>query len=320
MAKQLCRRAAQAGEVDFADILDVVETEHGTSRASFSLGDSLGRLVLGINEGSTSSTELSSSQETAKQLRRRCRAGSVWQVTAAAAAYQRSLVLTAAWQAEQMLRGFLSPSSPSETPESCNVVLCILRGIRSELAPVERLMWEILAKSSRQVNGSFARMDVLAMLSEMQQHVLEKERSLDCFESDAAENELRELRAECQQQAANEIFAICPEGQQATLPDCLAWWRGNTEEYREAMGLDVPLQLLQQQVHRQPEEMFRSLLWRVATDAEAARTALLGYSSIFSELRALDVRHAIAASFASLASAEQDTTTTEASNDFVGNC
>jgi len=313
MASQL----PQTGEVDFADILDVVETEHGMSRASFSLGNSLGLLLSGNNEVSTSSAEL---QETARQLERRCRKKPLWHVTATAAAYHRSLIVTASWQAETMLRGFLSPSNPnnpSETPELCKVLLCVFRGIRAELAPVERLMWEYLAKSSRQVNGSFARMEVLEMLSEMQKHVLEKERSLGCFESDADEFELRELRAQSQQQAVNEIFAECPQGQgqHATLPDCLFWWRKVTDEYREAMGLAVPTALLQQQVQRQPEEMFRTLLRRVAADAEAATTALQGYSSVFSKLRALDVRHAIAASFTSLASAEQDTTDADASND-----
>lgn len=66
----------------------------------------------------------------------------------------------------------------------------------------------------------------------------------------------------------------------------MVWWLEMSEEFRNAAGFGIPPALLQQ---REPEQMFRMPLMRVARSEATVKAALIGHVRAFAELKALCV-------------------------------
>lgn len=182
----------------------------------------------------------------------------------------------------------------------------MLRGIHSELVPTERVLWELIfSQQEKNFDGSVAKEEVLAALEELLSFHEEDSRA-----SPGELEELDSLRRQCQKKSLENLFA---DGRRSSVAfaDVLRWWWDMPEEYREAAGLAVPASVLRQRLRRQPEEMFRGPLRRVAAEAAFARQALRGHVRAFAELRALAVRRTIEG-FSIRSTAESRTTTSDA--------
>ncbi|CAJ1398041.1 unnamed protein product [Effrenium voratum] len=184
-------------------------------------------------------------------------------------------------------------------------LLAVLRGIHSELVPTERVLWELMGKREKNFDGSVSKKEVLDALEDL----------LGFHEEDARASpgeleELDRLRRQCQQRSVDNLFGS-GRRQVVAFADVLRWWWDMPEEYREAAGLAVPASVLRQRMRRQPEEMFRTALRRVAAEPAFARQALRGHVRAFAELRALAVRRSIE-SFSIRSTAESRTTTSDA--------
>jgi len=290
--KALAERVDDTGECDFADLLDVWESEKRPDQLwhlRSSLRSGLSHLLAGagISDGSPSRVP---------ELRARCARLSDLALAVAAAAYQRTLVLTCSWHCEQRLSCFLA----------LKVLVAVLRGIHSELVPTERVLWELIfSQQEKNFDGSVAKEEVLAALEELLSFHEEDSRA-----SPGELEELDSLRRQCQKKSLENLFA---DGRRSSVAfaDVLRWWWDMPEEYREAAGLAVPASVLRQRLRRQPEEMFRGPLRRVAAEAAFARQALRGHVRAFAELRALAVRRTIEG-FSIRSTAESRTTTSDA--------
>lgn len=305
-------RACEEGECDFADLLDVfAEVRQGdqlwTLRSMVRSGLSH---FLGSN-GEPASTRASRISD----LRARCGRQSTEALASSAAAYQRSLVLTASWRCEQRLLALVCGADRSSSPfrgdsraaGALDALLSVLHGIHAELAPSERVLWELLGSEDRNFDGAFTKREVLAAIGELLSYHLARE-AIDAAGSEL--EELQRLRSDCQRRSVEALFGTTRRTT-VTLADVLRWWWDMAEEYRMASGLAVPSALLRRSLHRQPEEMFRVQLRAVASDPPAARVALRGHARAFAELRALAVRRTIEG-LHSRSPTETRTTTSEA--------
>lgn len=297
--KALAERVDETGECDFADLLDVWESEKRPDQLWHlrrSLRSGLSHLLAGagISDGSPSRVP---------ELRARCARLSDLALAVAAAAYQRTLVLTCSWHCEQRLNGFLAPQEGGS--RHAKVLVAVLRVIHSELVPTERVLWELINQHEKNFGGSVAKEEVLAALEELLSFHEEDSRA-----SPGELEELDLLRRQCQKKSLENLFA---DGRRSSVAfaDVLRWWWDMPEEYREAAGLAVPASVLRQRLRRQPEEMFRGPLRRVAAEAAFARQALRGHVRAFAELRALAVRRTIEG-FSIRSTAESRTTTSDA--------
>eukprot|EP00929_Paragymnodinium_shiwhaense_P108216 TRINITY_DN74542_c0_g1_i1.p1 TRINITY_DN74542_c0_g1~~TRINITY_DN74542_c0_g1_i1.p1 ORF type:complete len:809 (+),score=207.71 TRINITY_DN74542_c0_g1_i1:88-2514(+) len=294
----LMARSADAPELDFADLLDWYTSErHVGETWTFQSSLKMGFANLFSTGTSTPSAPPRLTPERISELRERCIQAEPLRLAEAAAAYRRSMVLTACWRCEQHLRDVLAPvvETPNHgdgihgrPPGPVAALLVVLRAIHAELAPSERVIWEMLGSKDSNFDGAMVKAEVLAAIGEFFVYSLGRE-------SDATEDEFEELqrlRADCQRQSVDGLFA---EGDRrtVTLADVLRWWWDMPEEYRVAAGLAVPAVLLRRGIQRQPEEMFKTPLRRVAADASLAKHALRGNVRVFAELRALCVRRAI---------------------------
>lgn len=298
--KALAERVDDTGECDFADLLDVWESEKRPDQLwhlRSSLRSGLSHLLAGagISDGSPSRVP---------ELRARCARLSDLALAVAAAAYQRTLVLTCSWHCEQRLSCFLALKDGGS--RNAKVLVAVLRGIHSELVPTERVLWELIfSQQEKNFDGSVAKEEVLAALEELLSFHEEDSRA-----SPGELEELDSLRRQCQNKSLENLFA---DGRRSSVAfaDVLRWWWDMPEEYREAAGLAVPASVLRQRLRRQPEEMFRGPLRRVAAEAAFARQALRGHVRAFAELRALAVRRTIEG-FSIRSTAESRTTTSDA--------
>lgn len=301
--KALAERVDDTGECDFADLLDVWEAAKQPDQLwqfRSSLRNGLSNLLAGAGI-----TEAASSR--VPEMRARCARLSDTALAMSAAAYQRALVLTCSWHCEQRLQSFLmTKGSPTERSRSeVKSLLAVLRGIHSELVPTERVLWELMGQQQQHFDGTVGKEEVLSALEEL----------LGFHEEDARASpgeleELGRLRRQCQRRSVDNLFD--DRGRTVVaFADVLRWWWDMPEEYREAAGLAVPASVLRQSLRRQPEEMFRGALRRVAAEPAVARQALRGHVRAFAELRALAVRRNIE-SFSIRSTAESRTTTSDA--------
>jgi len=301
--KALAERVDDTGECDFADLLDVWEAAKQPDQLwqfRSSLRNGLSNLLAGAGI-----TEAASSR--VPEMRARCARLSDTALAMSAAAYQRALVLTCSWHCEQRLQSFLmTKGSPTERSRSeVKSLLAVLRGIHSELVPTERVLWELMGQQQEHFDGTVRKEEVLSALEEL----------LGFHEEDARASpgeleELGRLRRQCQRRSVDNLFD--DRGRTVVaFADVLRWWWDMPEEYREAAGLAVPASVLRQSLRRQPEEMFRGALRRVAAEPAFARQALRGHVRAFAELRALAVRRNIE-SFSIRSTAESRTTTSDA--------
>ncbi|CAE7453967.1 unnamed protein product [Symbiodinium sp. CCMP2592] len=301
--KALAERVDDTGECDFADLLDVWEAAKQPDQLwqfRSSLRNGLSNLLAGAGI-----TEAASSR--VPEMRARCARLSDTALAMSAAAYQRALVLTCSWHCEQRLQSFLmTKGSPTERSRSeVKSLLAVLRGIHSELVPTERVLWELMGQQQEHFDGTVGKEEVLSALEEL----------LGFHEEDARASpgeleELGRLRRQCQRRSVDNLFD--DRGRTVVaFADVLRWWWDMPEEYREAAGLAVPASVLRQSLRRQPEEMFRGALRRVAAEPAFARQALRGHVRAFAELRALAVRRNIE-SFSIRSTAESRTTTSDA--------
>jgi len=298
--KALAERVDDTGECDFADLLDVWESEKRPDqlwqfRSSIRSGLSHLLAGAGISESNPSRVP---------ELRARCARLSDMALAVAAAAYQRTLVLTCSWHCEQRLSSFLS-NKDSSSSQNVKVLLAVLRGIHTELVPTERVLWELMGNQEKNFDGSVAKPEVLGALEDLLGFHEEDSRA-----SPGELEELDRLRRQCQKRSLENLFA---DGRRSSVAfaDVLRWWWDMPEEYREAAGLAVPASVLRQRLRRQPEEMFRGPLRRVASEAAFARQALRGHVRAFAELRSLAVRRTIEG-FSIRSTAESRTTTSDA--------
>ncbi|CAJ1412989.1 unnamed protein product, partial [Effrenium voratum] len=296
--RALGERVDESAECDFADLLDVWESERPEQlwlRSSIRTGLSNLLAGAGLAEPLTVSR--------VPDLRARCARLSDLGLAVSAAAYQRTLVLTCSWHCEQRLKSFLSQKD--SRGREVKALLAVLRGIHSELVPTERVLWELMGKREKNFDGSVSKKEVLDALEDL----------LGFHEEDARASpgeleELDRLRRQCQQRSVDNLFGS-GRRQVVAFADVLRWWWDMPEEYREAAGLAVPASVLRQRMRRQPEEMFRTALRRVAAEPAFARQALRGHVRAFAELRALAVRRSIE-SFSIRSTAESRTTTSDA--------
>ncbi|CAK8995804.1 unnamed protein product [Durusdinium trenchii] len=127
-----------------------------------------------------------------------------------------------------------------------------------------------MGKREKNFDGSVMKEEALAALEELLSFHEEDSRA-----SQGELEELDRLRRQCQKRSLQNLFA---DGRRSAVAfaDVLRWWWDMPEEYREAAGLAVPASELRQRLRRQPEEMFRGPLRRVASEASFARQALRG--------------------------------------------
>jgi len=230
--------------------------------------------------------------ERISELRTRCAKMAPGDLAEAAVAYQRSLMLTSCWQCESKLTQIISNAAgPSgdvpSSPQPVHVLISLLRSISSELAPTERVLWEVIGSKDKDFDGGFTKQEVLAGIGELLVYTLERELATPSEDFE----ELQRLRSECQRRSVESLFT--ERKLSVTIADIIWWWWDLPEEYRIAAGLSVPAALLRRSVTRRPEEMFKEKLRLAATNVSVANTALRGHARVYAELRALVVRRTI---------------------------
>lgn len=290
----LVERAGEDGELDFVDFLDVLSAEVD-SRPVWSLRSSLQSGFFQLwGSGLATGHGGGGARGSVAELRARCSHVSTENLMSGAAAYQRCLVLHSCWRCEQQLAGLLSSSPGDLLGRSCRTVrmlLAMLRGIHSELAPTERALWEIFGRQDAKFKGVLTRSEAGAAVREMLDHAQRRESARQGHSRPVEPTlELRQLREECCSRFVEDLFG---SRRSATLADVLRVWWDTDEEYRVAAGLTVPASMVRLSVAREPEEMFREPLRRLATDPAAAWTSLRGHARTFAELRALAARRAV---------------------------
>eukprot|EP00930_Biecheleria_cincta_P085496 TRINITY_DN74889_c0_g1_i1.p1 TRINITY_DN74889_c0_g1~~TRINITY_DN74889_c0_g1_i1.p1 ORF type:complete len:683 (+),score=153.36 TRINITY_DN74889_c0_g1_i1:59-2107(+) len=280
----LDERLDENGECDFADLLDVFHMEKRPDQL-LQLSRTVRSSIANFLEG-TGLRETVPRPVRQQELRVRASRLSTDSLAVAAAAYQRTLVLTMSWRCEQRLHNImaLQETRASLHPEVA-ALLQVLRGIHSELAPTERVLWELLCEVSERLDDRYAKEEVLDMLAYLQ--------DLDVQQAEDGSCDLQELqllRQRCRQRSADNLF-----GQQAYVrfAEVLRWWWDMSEEYRQAAGLIIPSTMLKQSIVRMPEEMFRPQLRQIAAEPSLARTDLRGQIRALAELAALAVRRSI---------------------------
>jgi len=286
-------RATDDGELDFADLLDW-STYERKPEAEWSFTSELGKtfsstfthlfIAGGEAEGTPGKTHANQ-----VEMRNRCNQLSSERLAEAAVAYQRSMILTACWICERNLRNDLLPtlqganSSTSQgvPPGMVSGLLTVLRAINAELAPPERVLWELSGSKDADFDGQLTRRELCEAMTE-----------LSVFEEvpkSPEEEELMQLRADCQQESLDALF-LNNKKRRITLADILKWWWDMPEDFRIAAGFDVPAPLIHRGIRRQPEEMFKAQLKKVASHSDSARLALRGAVRVFAELKALATR------------------------------
>lgn len=288
--------ADENGEIDFADLLDWYTTTSKVESLWFVRSSVRDSLVAGLgqilNASAARQTAPRMRPERISQLRTRCADLAPTALAEAAVAYQRSLMLTSCWQCENRLMAIIKSASTAQGQNEqrtslVHTLLSVLRSINSELAPTERVLWEVIGSKDSDFDCSFTKQEVLAGIGELLVYTLERELATPSEEFE----ELQRLRSECQRRSVETLFQ---EGRlTASLSDVIWWWWDLPEEYRIAAGLSVPAALLRRSVTRKPEEMFKDKLRLAATNASVANTALRGHVRAYAELRALVVRRTV---------------------------
>lgn len=286
------------GDIDFADLLDWFAGERQKNHISIwalqssSLRSSFSQLLTGTPAAQPAQMQ----RERIAEVRNRCASFASPKLAAVASSCQRTLVLTSWCQCERRLLELVAPATeaaaagePQRGPPSgaVSALLAVLRGINAELAPTERVLWELLGTKDADFDGNLDKSEVLAAVGELLVYSIERELGTP----EAEFEELQRLRADCRRRSVETLFEENKRG--ITLPDILRWWWDMTEEYRIAAGLSVPTALLRRSLHRRPEEMFRDKLPKIAANPPAAKLALRGHARVFAELRALAVSRAI---------------------------
>jgi len=292
-------------EVDFADLLDWFAGEQqkgGLWSFQTSLRSSFSQLL----SANTQPSNMRMRPELLTALRNRLAALAPPALARVAASCQRTLILTSWCQCERRLLSLVGPASmPQASREGgrgpptglVSALIAVLRGINAELAPTERVLWELLGTKDSNFDGTLDKPEVHAAIGELLVYSIERE--LETPENEF--EELQRLRADCRRRSVESLFqeqrqrkGNKGEGDSnVTLADVLRWWWDMSEEYRVAAGLSVPAALLRRSLHRRPEEMFRDKLPRMAANTEAAKVALKGHSRVLAELRALAVSRAL---------------------------
>ncbi|CAE7514558.1 unnamed protein product [Symbiodinium natans] len=234
--KALAERVDDSGECDFADLLDVWESEKQPDQLwqfRSSLRNGLSNLLAGAGI-----TEAASSH--VPEMRARCARLSDSALALSAAAYQRTLVLTCSWHCEQRLQSFLmtkgSPSDRSRT--EVKSLLAVLRGIHGELVPTERVLWELMGQQQQHFDGTVGKQEVLSALEEL----------LGFHEEDARASpgeleELGRLRRQCQRRSVDNLFD--DRGRTVVaFADVLRWWWDMPEDPQFSQGFNSPLAML----------------------------------------------------------------------------
>jgi len=282
--RALAERVDESGECDFADLLDVWTSERKPSNWA-PLRNSFRNSLTSFLGGAPAPVPTASRVQ---ELRARCGRLESMALANAAAAYQRTLVLTCSWRCEQRLVAFLSSKASRGRPVGGDVslLLSVLRGIHAELVPTERVLWEMMGMQDQNFDGAVKKDEVSLALDELLSYHEEEASGATHGELE----ELERLRRQCQRRSVNNLFE---NRRSVAFADILRWWWDMPEEYREAAGLAVPASLLLDSFSRQPEEMFRAPLRRAAADPAFARQALRGHVRAFAELRALAVRRSV---------------------------
>jgi len=278
-------------EVDFADLLDWFnwQREKGTFwNFQTSMRNSLSSLFSSDTQPSRMRPELLTS------LRNRLAAMPASSLMAVAASFQRTVVLTSWCLCERRLLLLVTPSPTAGGPPRGNVaaLLGVLRGINAELAPTERVLWELIGAKDNGFDGALDKNEVQEAIGELLVYSIEKELGtpMEDFE------ELQRLRADCRRRSVDALFEDQNRRRKSpyvTLADIIRWWWDMSEDYRVAAGLTVPASLLRRSLHRKPEEMFRDKLLKVAADSAIAQASLQGHIRVLAELRALAVSRAL---------------------------
>jgi hypothetical protein len=291
----IAKWADENDEVDFADLLDCFDANKLQGIVwplQTSLRKSLSQLL--GSDDQDNSRRVRMRPELITLLRGRLASMAPPTLAKAAHTSQRTLILIAWSQCERRLISIvttaMSPKMQSSGPPPRPVaaLLSVLRGINAELAPTERVLWELLGAKDANFEGSNSKSEVLAAVGELLVFSIERELGTkeDEFE------ELQKLRADCRRRSVEILFEN-KQNNRVNLADVLRWWWNLSEEYRIAAGLSVPASLLRRSFYRKPEEMFREKLPRMATDSAAAGTALKGHVRAFAELKALAVNRSL---------------------------
>lgn len=286
----------ETDEIDFADILqwhhECQEVEglysvFGGKSVRESLVAGFGQII-----GAARPAAPRMQPQRISELRTRCAKMAPAALAEAAVAYQRSLMLTSCWQCEhkmtKIIEEAVGPGGDAKSDaQPVHVLLSLLRSINCELAPTERVLWEVIGSKDKDFDGGFTKQEVLAGIGELLVYTLERELATPSEDFE----ELQKLRSECQRRSVETLFG--DKRVSVTISDIIWWWWDLPEEYRIAAGLSVPAALLRRSVTRKPEEMFKDKLRLSATNVSVANTALRGHVKVLAELRALVVRRTI---------------------------
>jgi len=299
--KDIALWADEVNEVEFADILDWFDGERQKNNIwtfQSSLRKSFVQLM-GSSNPQIPTMRLR--PELLTILRNRLSAMPLHTLGAVCASVQRVLVLTSWCQCQRRLLSLVTPAivplassgeplSPSRgpLPGPVSALVAVLRGINAELAPTEKVLWELLGTKDVNFAGTNDKPEVLDAIGELLVYSIERE--LETSQSEF--EELQSLRADCRRNSIESLFEDTGRSR-VCLAEILRWWWDMSEEYRVAAGFGVPAALLRRSFHRRPEEMFREQLPKMATNPAAAKVALEGHSRALAELRALAVSRAL---------------------------
>lgn len=300
-------RADREGQIDFADILDWHRNEGADASRTAGLLGRLSTTLFG-GEAGAEAGRLGMSRllpERHAQLRERAASMDLPALLESTAAYQRSMVLTSCWRCEQGLATVFAPLKvrhsasdgvDARPPGPLASLLVVLHTIHLELTPSEQVLWELTGTRDENFDGCFSLDEVRDAMEVLISNSSGGEGgSSDREYAEAVDGgggvflELQQLRADCQRQSIDGLFASGGKST-VTLADVLKWWWDMPEEYRVAAGFVMPATLLRRSLQRQPEEMFKGPLRRVAANPAAAEASLRGHVRVFAELRALCAR------------------------------
>eukprot|EP00930_Biecheleria_cincta_P000923 TRINITY_DN10210_c0_g2_i1.p1 TRINITY_DN10210_c0_g2~~TRINITY_DN10210_c0_g2_i1.p1 ORF type:complete len:600 (-),score=104.48 TRINITY_DN10210_c0_g2_i1:94-1893(-) len=284
-------------ECDFADVLDVFRSQmHAsqTSRLRYGLQWSISMLL----EGSGLSAPRCQNQQ--EQLRGRTEQFSTDALALGASAYQRSLVLTRSWQCERRLESVMGrEDGKSEDLFDVSVLLRLLHRIHDELAPTERVLWELLCKYSQRFDGKFLAKDVANTLDHVQS-----------LNAEGISSDLQEHRQRFRDHSLHNLVGRSLGT--TTLAGVLWWWWDMTDECREVAGFVMPTSLLRGSVVQMPEEIFRTQLGQVTANLTLMQSAIRGQVRTYAELHALATRRSIEHFFVESAVSDSSSSASEA--------
>jgi len=258
--------ASSDGEIDFADLLQLVSTRNPSLAATAHAMRNSIIHMWSIATGSESASCMRA--DTINMLRTRCQKMDYHQLSDALSTYQRSLLLTCCWCCEEQILDQIKPKSASVM----GALVIVLRTLCRKMTPGQRALWKMLNDRSGNFNALFTLEDVHAGL-EITVPIDEIRKG-----SKAKIHGLWGLRQQTQRKSLCLLFRTADS--KVSLAKVCYWW--NSME----TGFVIPSFLMDKMADCEPEEIFSRDLQIAASNHRIARKALQAHVHVLAQFKA----------------------------------